>query len=837
PDKVPLYLGHTEGPPSNGRTNWITKGVIVLPAPDPTVKVALVGADANSGILTVPESDDVAQTLRVTLSKPAETNMWVTLTADPSYIKLSADKVLISGGNSESDAVNFWAINNTPAVSITPTIPGDTVYVITKPGTVKIENIAPVIIEPTEDQRNVITLDELEVNYSISDVEADAELITTWDWGDMTTPTVTTGAVGTVKHVYNALGVYNVKVRSRDPDNTYSLTRTFPVNVTAGTPKPTIRVICDTSKLTESPSNILSYVTVQLSEPYPKGELKYKLIVDQADSDTSITNLLMTHAENGTELTIEAGQTVGTVQSPFRIMDGTMNTESAGVRITAVPTDPIAANFYASVSKLIMFQNTPPLIAAPTMYQYTEEYPATVPRQYYYNFKDHSADLDSIVSVWNFGDGSAPITVVGASGSVTHTYDKQGVYNLSILVRDKDEIAANAYKEEEIFVVNIGDEPCIEILPAEQQLMEYSTKGAQIQVQLSAPFEYAVPVTLTVSPGNSNANGRLFLGAEEAGGTSYTIEFRAGQTVQTVKILDDLDGTARANASGFIITPSITPGQGTTANAAARFKKFIPGLVRIQNEDPIISAPRASTSAQDIVYELSQGIEKAFAYSIKYCQADSSVTGMTVTWNWGDGSAPEDTQGASGSAKHTYGSFGVYEIVMVARDKDGGYDERRFYVSVSAAQTLWVTPVGPNRASKYYGLTYEGVPLGSGKVLSSDAVSTRYENDIWRFVYNSTAPFASLEAVPDKAAEEGEYDSFFYAWDDFGAGLIAADLLSPMKSDPVCVVPFAASSTGGVYQVRAIFSREYRPLDNKGDLNQDGVPDDYQNPITGTTLK
>ena len=67
--------------------------------------------------------------------------------------------------------------------------------------------------------------------------------------------------------------------------------------MTAGVPKPTISVICDTSKLTETPSNILSYVTVRLSEPYTKGDLRYKLVVEQAD-DSSTTNIVMQHAIN-----------------------------------------------------------------------------------------------------------------------------------------------------------------------------------------------------------------------------------------------------------------------------------------------------------------------------------------------------------------------------------------------------------------------------------------------------------------------------------------------------------------------------------------------------------
>ena len=756
--------------------------------------------------------------------------MWVTLSTDPNFIKLSTDKVMIGNGSSESDAVNFYALNNTTSVSITPTIPGDTTYVITKPGNVKIVNVAPVIIEPTEDARSVIALDELEINYQISDVDADEDVITDWDWGDMSAHTVTTGRVGVVKHVYNSIGVYSLRVRSRDPDNEHSITRSISVNVTAGVPKPTISVICDTSKLTETPSNILSYVTVRLSEPYTKGDLRYKLVVEQAD-DSSTTNIVMQHAINETELTIPFGQLEGATQSSFRIMDGTSNTEGMGVRITAIPTDPIAANYYVSVSKLIMFQNTPPVIASPTMYQYTEEYPATVPREYVYNFRDHSADLDGIVSVWDFGDGTPKITVTGASGSINHTYAVAGIYNLTILVKDKDEIASGAYKDAETFVVNIGDPPSITVLPNEMTLMEYSTKSPQIQVELSSKFQYAVPVTLPVTPANSIGAGRLILGVT-------TIEFKAGEVVKTVGILSDLDGTAASySGAGFSITPSITPGQPSTAEAQGFFKTFNSATVRIQNEDPIISAPRASASAQDILYELSQGIKKAFAYSIKDCPADSAATGMTVTWNWGDGTPATTTQGASGAAEHTYTSFGVYEIVMTARDKDGGWDERRFYVSVSAAQTLWVTPVGPNANSKYYGLTYTGVPLGSGTVVSADAVSSVFANNIYKFIFEATAGQGSLEAIPDKTAEEGAYDSFFYAWDDFGAGLIATDLLSPMKSDPVCVVPMASSATGGVYQVRAIFSREFRPLDNKGDLNQDGIPDDYQNPVTGTTLK
>ena len=484
------------------------------------------------------------------------------------------------------------------------------------------------------------------------------------------------------------------------------------VDVSAPLSKPTIRVVCDTANLVESPTNMMGNVTVELSEPYPNGDLKYKLVVEQADTTT--INLLMPHAQNGIELTILAGETVSTVKSPFRIMDGTMNSELMGVQITAIPTDPIAASFYTCERTFIMFQNAPPEIVSPLPHQYADEYPAMVPREYDYRFKDHSADLEGIVSEWNFGDGSAIVTVTGSVGKVSHTYAKRGRYNLSILIRDKDEIAMDVYKETETFEVNIGDEPYIAISPSNSYFGEITTKNPQIQVKLSAPFDYAVPVTLTVSPENSDLNGRLTLGATE-------ILFNVGETEKTVTVMD-LDGTARSGSqSGFVITPSITPGEPTTEIAAQWYKKFIPGVVWVYNEGPIIHYPPASTSVGDIKYVLMQGVEKSFAYSIKDCEADSTMRGMRVLWDWGDGTFT-DMYGATGVAKHIYWSFGTYEIAMRATDKDGWQAERRFYVSVLRAgpseKELWIEAHFP-------GGNYPGDDTDS----DSDGLS-----NLWEFV-------------------------------------------------------------------------------------------------------
>lgn len=826
-----LCLGSVSGPDPDGRINWVNKVVQVTKAPDPTIKVVLTGGGTANQISTY-ESDTESHELRVTATEAPATNVVVTLTADPNYIQLSSNTLTILAGQNESeDVVTFLVLNETTTaypsgVKITPACT-DPKYLEFKSGTVMAQNLAPVIVTPTTLNDSAITLTEKSITYSVTDVSADNAAVTLrWNWGDSTEETTTNERSGTVKHTYTAPGDYLVTVYPTD-----GVTPGEPVQfhmiVKNPVAKPVLKPILvnPTDKYDEN--NREGEIKVSASAAYPAGAFNFKLKVTQADTDPAITNLYVAAAENETVLTMGADATETETGIPFKVIDGTYASYLQGVKVEVVPEDETVATYFDLRPLTISVRNVSPTMELPTVYSFTNALASNIKQTIPFRFSEPGAqDRDSVISIWTFSGGNT-ITNYGVEGSVTNTFTSSGVQTLTVKWADKDDIPDDNWHTS-YFNLTIGNPPTISIAPGSMFIYENSTDVYSLEVELSTPFDRVVPVTLTVTPATSAGNGFL-----ELAQTKIFID--ANQRYYTVNLRPVFDGTQMSEGAGFVVTPSITPGESTSAAAAAFYSNFQSARINIKNVEPVINMPKMAANATEIAYTASQGIQRSIAWSVRDVNKDAD--GITVRFDWGDGTQPDilHPNALNGVASHTWNGFDVYTVTMTVTDKDGGSDWVQFYVSVQAAQTLMATPVGPNPSSKYYGLTF-GNGLGEGKIVSHNAVSTNYINNVWRFVYGTGVMSASLEAIPATASDD-ERKNFFYAWDDFGGGQVAEALLNPTMSDPICLFPLGANDTGGVYQVRAIFSREYLIGDGKGDINGDGIPDDYQCPTTGHTIR
>lgn len=843
-----LYLGQTaEQNPEN--ENWVKRPVKVTEAPQPTIKVVINGAnDANT--LTTIELDETipttekTHTLFVQLTQPAPEDIDINLTADPNYIKLSNNKVRIIKGAVKSDAVSFWALDNTTSTVITPSAVTD-FYKIFKPGMVTILNVSPKIVLPTEeDKLDVKTGREYSMDYQIIDVEKDIpKLQTTVNWGDDSEPTTINGsAAGKLTHTWLQSGSYPVKITTIDTD-TGSHEIKFNVIVKDPAKKPTLDVVFDNpAAMDESEANKKRNFCVKASKAYPGTEPISVKIMMKFPDDT-VKNLLSYQFEHEIPIVIPNNAELTSAQFPIEVVDGTIRSGSEGVYIWAVPTDPQVAQYYDSPKTVMMVNNMKPIAEVPNNSEfdpaYTNEVPAGVLRKLPYRFTDPSkSDLSLLVSEWDFfNDGTIDMTVTGAQGTVEFMFPEKGNWPVRVYLSDKDSRDDKVIIDTDVYVC---DEPSIWIeassytidetlFAPDKSLLKHDD---YITVCIKPAVKYPVPIDLLVKPTSDRNNGTLTL-------VSQKTSIDSGKTEVLVRISEIMDGTSKSFDTGFEITPKIQEGTPTTDLAKGYFKKFIPVTINIANKDPEFVYPQEPVDSEKIWREVTQNQVATFTWSVQDSEADKNE--MHVTWNWNDGSYPDERIGATGTITHTFKSFGEYYVMVTAKDKDGGSKTITLKVSVGVGQTVYATPLGPNTSSKYHGLSYPKDSLGKGKIVSSDAAGGRgeYVNEVWRFAYPANKVTASLEAIPDPISDpESEFNNFFYAWDDFSeagetndkgdsAGPLKA-LINPTTTDPICIYPFQPSATGITYQVRAVFSREWHILDNVGDLNQDGIPDNYK---------
>lgn len=856
-----IYLSPAAGL-TPGLTNYIKKAVTVSEPPPPTASVVLSsGLDVN-GLMQVSldETDTNVNTLKVVLSEPYTTNVVVSLVTDPAVqqkLEFLSDPsaITIAQGATESAWISYRVRDGLSSIRILPTFANgaaNAFYTIKESATVNIRNVKPALVRPSaSDVIEVYRLTPYTFDWEISDVSADMTngMKVAWHFGETgLTNKWGNGGVGSISHTFTTAGTKTVKVWAVDKDGGNSDPVYFTVEVREPAAIPKVRVVTNARVFSETDVKNSGEYFFTLSEPFP-----YDVTVGLVTDALATQSLVFAHSN---PITIPAGQTNSSaVAVKFSMPDGTLATEAGMVLQPVVLSGPEAVSYFSTDVLWLYVTNAPPVVDRLMGYKVVNNtisnavtFPANVNKEFECYVKDVAADLSSVVTYWDFGDGTGTFTASPAAGAtnsvrvaLTHTYTVPGTYTAWVWAADKD----GSFSQEVQFTVVVQQTPTVRVLTPSGALSEKAGSGAldYITVQLTSAFTSPVTVNLTVTPPNSSLNGAMTL-------AQYAVTFPAGTIGQTmeqqVSILDIKDGTAISQSSGFQITPSVA---GLPAQAFYG-GNMVSGTVRIFNEAPELTTDplESPITGTDVAAIVTQDAEALFYWNVADVNGDLST--MQVTWYFGN--ATVTRTGPSGVVTNIFDSSGDKIIRAVAVDKDGASDTVYFKIRVQLAKTVDVTPVGPVRGGPYA----SAAGLGNGLVFSDTAEKRIIEQNVFTFKYHPEITSARLTAVPYKTGPGGAYmltnyisrvlgvpgvtafgtpatlryyDSFFYVWVGADQGLTPPESLVAVAT-PVTTVTLPAAQQGGTGSVdtrsiQAIFSREYRPQDNVGDINDDGIPD------------
>ena len=244
-------------------------------------------------------------------------------------------------------------------------------------------------------------------------------------------------------------------------------------------------------------------------------------------------------------------------------------------------------------------------------------------------------------------------------------------------------------------------------------------------------------------------------------------------------------------------------------------------------------------------------------------------TQMTLTNGWAiTGSASKAT--AKGTFTFVVPDAALTEVTVTADDGEGGTIDRTFWIKVVPTKKVRINPIGPSYVSTQPKYTSQD-GIGRGHVYATDGTGKYLAlafKQTW--YYNESAKEAHIYAAGYPAAEEpayddgkliiglsgaplspegnigsdgnyydysGDRDNYFYAWAVVDAENNTSEVSVPMPTtrpnelvDRTFLLDDGKGDSSGSYktpEIEALFSKEFRPADNGGDMNWDGIPDVY----------
>ncbi len=395
------------------------------------------------------------------------------------------------------------------------------------------------------------------------------------------------------------------------------------------------------------------------------------------------------------------------------------------------------------------------------------------------------------------------------------------------------------------------------------------------------------PIGIRITRTRIGADGTLDLSGAASSDSVY-VTIPAGQTIGNAGLInfDALDGTkaSKNNSGGFELTATVT-NTNLSADNIPYNQVYAPTKVRVyvDNIDPQVEVDPAAIGTNGYYEaEISANEQVQISWEVEDVPADLA-TGLELKWSglpanyqYESGSASS----ASGTISFSFTSSGNHPVTLVVKDKDGGQSRQfRWVYMIRASKDLHLYPLGPvKHGQSDLSDSYASAPgIGKGRVYAEGGectgvllfrqawsfTTTSVKVPLWAWGYNvgdvdngtlpgydiridpngnnpkpSSSTITSFYRYPDTT-----YDSFFYAWvnnvsdGESGGTVTGTAYPSPAKgTNDVVVREFSlpteeqGDEKNPYYDqliVEAVFSKELRPADNLGDINQDGIPDVY----------
>ena len=407
------------------------------------------------------------------------------------------------------------------------------------------------------------------------------------------------------------------------------------------------------------------------------------------------------------------------------------------------------------------------------------------------------------------------------------------------------------------------------------------------KVGLSSAAADPLVIKVTRTPKATSDAGILNFADAEADQAVY-VTIPAGTKGAYARVdFEELDGTkGSASASGgFVLTATVT---NTMVNADGTPYNEVYGVngtsvrVFVGNVPPTVEVypePGSKSSTNDYYYAAVSANEPL---NIEWIATDVEAdvnnnltlrwTGLPSGYTYTAGSATS----AEGNVQFAFDSSGTHTVTLTVVDKDKGSSETfTFVYKIASSKNVFITPLGPGRNGQSQTSTdYLGaIGLGKGRVCleGGNNTSIRTFRQSWSYLIDDPSAIAWAFGYRVGDVDNGSLpqfdrpidingnnlgtpistyykyadttiDSFFYAWihnetDDQGGGTTGTAYANPQlgSNDYKSRVFNLPSEQEGDEDnpyfkpliLEAVFSREWRPADNVGDINADGIPDVY----------
>jgi len=404
--------------------------------------------------------------------------------------------------------------------------------------------------------------------------------------------------------------------------------------------------------------------------------------------------------------------------------------------------------------------------------------------------------------------GTVPATVTIPATAVTVQFSVTGLsVGNTTITADAYPLLAAAADQTATLTVGAGAAPIFSIIPptllhegVNLDPATYPYQGAGI-VRLSRAS--IVPITVTLT---SSLPARMGF----VGGVN-TVTFLAGETNKVFQV-EGLDGNAAVQITGVATAPYVSDG--------------VAAWVSVLNVPPVLNSPADPWNPA----ANSEGRTVTFSWSGSDVAADLSK--LEAFFDFGDGNNSGWIAGAAGSVTHVYNLAGTFGVTVRLRDTDGGQVERSGQIEILPATEILLTEVVRGDPA---GIPpgYQGLAgLGQGSINDTIAETLKVAvpgagTNVFTIKYSPEQPSVVLVAtnvplnIDDEDGNPVEYDSFFHVW-------VGEGFLLPGATIPIANPTARLELDGQDRDVQGVFAREFAPRDNYADIDNDALPDQWE---------